>query len=211
MVNFEVAKKNLKKGFTLLELLIVIGILAILATVTVLVLNPAELLRHASDSQRVSDLATLHGALALFLTTVSSAQLDLDFVSNRCLGNGGVVTCFVDNTIVNGTCNGAFSTPTAEQGLITKGISGNDGWLPVNFNAIPGGSPIPALPRDPTSDATRFYGYMCDVTGGVLNYELVTTLESVKYRDTDDLDGKDGGPIGTILFYEIGTDPGLNL
>ena len=34
----------MKKGFTLIELVIVIGILAILATVVVLVLNPAQLL-----------------------------------------------------------------------------------------------------------------------------------------------------------------------
>jgi len=44
-----------KKGFTLLELLIVIGILAILSTTVVLVINPAELLKKARDSQRISE------------------------------------------------------------------------------------------------------------------------------------------------------------
>ena len=34
-----------KKGFTLLELLIVIGILSILSTTVVLVINPAQLLK----------------------------------------------------------------------------------------------------------------------------------------------------------------------
>ncbi|KKU14411.1 MAG: hypothetical protein UX23_C0018G0001, partial [Parcubacteria group bacterium GW2011_GWB1_45_9] len=53
----------MKKGFTLIELLIVIGLLAILSTVAVLVINPAELLRQARDSQRVSDLGTVHSAL----------------------------------------------------------------------------------------------------------------------------------------------------
>ena len=57
------------KGFTLLELLIVIGILAILAGVVVLVLNPAELLRQARDSQRISDLSTMRSAISGMATT----------------------------------------------------------------------------------------------------------------------------------------------
>ena len=36
-----------KKGFTILELIIIIGIIAILTSVTVLVLNPAERLHAA--------------------------------------------------------------------------------------------------------------------------------------------------------------------
>ena len=56
----------MKKGFTLLELLIVIGILAILATVLIAVINPAELLRRARDTQRLSDLDALRSAISLF-------------------------------------------------------------------------------------------------------------------------------------------------
>ena len=62
----------MKKGFTLIELLIVIGILAILATVVVLVLNPAQLLAQARDSQRMSDLGSLKNAIALYLATADS-------------------------------------------------------------------------------------------------------------------------------------------
>ena len=67
---------KLKKGFTLIELLIVIGILAVLATVTVLVLNPAELFRQARDSQRLADLGAVRGALGLYVTTVSSPDIE---------------------------------------------------------------------------------------------------------------------------------------
>ena len=196
-------------GFTLLELLIVIGILAVLATVTVLVLNPAELLRQARDSQRVSDLATLNGALSLYLTSVNPVVLDAG--GTRCKGDAGVDSCFVDNTGLTGaanTCEGAFPTSLGKVALATKGVAGTDGWLPVNLGAISGGSPIPALPRDPTLGTSNFYGYMCDYTGGVTTYKLATVLESVKYRTTDDLDGKDGN---NNNFYETGTDPGLDL
>ncbi|PIR05131.1 MAG: hypothetical protein COV57_00605, partial [Candidatus Liptonbacteria bacterium CG11_big_fil_rev_8_21_14_0_20_35_14] len=65
-----------KKGFTLMELLIVIGILAILATAATLVLNPAELLRQSRDSTRIADLSTLNNALSLYVTNVTSPDLD---------------------------------------------------------------------------------------------------------------------------------------
>ncbi|MFA7202022.1 MAG: type II secretion system protein, partial [Candidatus Paceibacterota bacterium] len=42
-----------KSSFTLIELLIVIGILAILTAAVVLVLNPTELLKQGRDSKRM--------------------------------------------------------------------------------------------------------------------------------------------------------------
>ncbi|MCX6736947.1 MAG: type II secretion system protein [Candidatus Parcubacteria bacterium] len=62
----------MKKGFTLLELLIVIGILAILSAVTILVINPAELLRKSRDTQRISDLGSINSAIAFYLTNAST-------------------------------------------------------------------------------------------------------------------------------------------
>ena len=56
---------TLKKGFTLVELLIVIAVLAILIAAVVIVLNPGEILAQARDSQRLNDLNTLKSALGL--------------------------------------------------------------------------------------------------------------------------------------------------
>ncbi|MDD4931709.1 MAG: prepilin-type N-terminal cleavage/methylation domain-containing protein, partial [Candidatus Colwellbacteria bacterium] len=53
-------------SFTLVELLIVIAILAVLAAAVVVVLNPAELLAQARDSQRSTDLRTLKDAIDLW-------------------------------------------------------------------------------------------------------------------------------------------------
>ena len=68
----------MKKGFTLIELVIVIGILAILATVVILVLNPAQLLAQARDSQRISDLGSVKSAIALYLATAAVPAIGED-------------------------------------------------------------------------------------------------------------------------------------
>ncbi|HEY4526144.1 MAG TPA: prepilin-type N-terminal cleavage/methylation domain-containing protein, partial [Candidatus Paceibacterota bacterium] len=49
-----------RSSFTLIELLIVIAIVAILSTVVIITLNPAELLRQSRDSVRLSDLSLMN-------------------------------------------------------------------------------------------------------------------------------------------------------
>ncbi len=64
-----------ESGFTLIELLVVIAILAILAVVVVLTLNPAGLLQEARDSNRISDMATLKSAIAMYIVDIPSPVL----------------------------------------------------------------------------------------------------------------------------------------
>ncbi|MFA6495055.1 MAG: type II secretion system protein, partial [Candidatus Paceibacterota bacterium] len=56
------------KSFTLIELLIVIGILAVLVAAIVITLNPAQLLAQARDSKRQQDLSALTQALNTITT-----------------------------------------------------------------------------------------------------------------------------------------------
>jgi len=221
------------KGFTLIELLIVIGILAILATTVVLVLNPAQLLAETRDTQRISDLDTMRTAINLFLTTVTGpGQPDLDgsavnagtcgatwWTSNA----GGIAVANKPFTTGGAGASQAYSTIANEYGNAPRAINGA-GWLPVNFGAIPGGSPLASLPVDPNSDTTpaldaaagaggRYYAYQCE--NSVKTYEINANMESIKHNSRPDAsvttspEQTDGGNKPHV--YEVGNDPDLNL
>ena len=182
----------MSKGFTLLELIIVIGILAVLAAVSVLVLNPAQLFAQARDSQRVSDLSSVQSAVGLYLSTATSPTV------------GATSYC------TSGTTSG-FSTPTCTT-RNTYGVDGT-GWVGIDLTGTQGGSSLAALPRDPSNDADYYYSYMGDNTNKT--FELNGRLESTKFRDKMTTDGGNQNTCVTYkeatCFYEIGTDPGLNL
>lgn len=59
-------KPSFKKGFTLVELLIVIAILGILAVGLIAIVNPAGQLQKAQDSKRKSDLSQVQKALETY-------------------------------------------------------------------------------------------------------------------------------------------------
>lgn len=218
-------------GFTLLELLIVIGIMVILGTVLVLILNPAETLKKSRDNQRISDLATVKTALGLYLTDVVSTDLDAS-VTNGCLGTtntaakifyslsgaDGGNTCTTNVTEGAGVDTGeTYSTSDFCYTVVspTNSLVDGTGWIPVDLTDISGGSPLSNLPLDPTNTVSNsstpastdlVYRYACQqgtVTTGVANiFELNAQLESTAYTSTDDKRSKDGGD--NANYYEVG-------
>ena len=164
-------------AFTLIELLIVIAIIAILATVVILALNPAELLRKSRDSTRLSDLAELQQALTLYaedqgnfsLATSGVTYLSLpdptatSSAGTNCSGLGGYYS------------GGNFHCP---EGATVRNVDGT-GWIPVDFKAASFGSPFGSLPIDPVNSSSSDLYYAFETNGAT--FKIWATPESQAY------------------------------
>lgn len=171
---------NATRGFTLVELLVVIAILAVLAVTVVVVLNPAELLRQARDSTRLSDMSSVNRALGLFLAdgqTWSTAS------GPRCTAAG--------TPPMSGTC----TVPASPYGVA------GSGWVDLNFGLMSTGAPLGSLPTDPTNSTTYFYAFERSAT---TKHKLGARLESTKFASSSQ---NDGG--SDTAWFEVGTDLAL--
>jgi prepilin-type N-terminal cleavage/methylation domain-containing protein len=195
-------------GFTLLELLIVIAILAILGAIVVFMLNPTETLKKARDSQRISDLSTIKTALGIYLTSTSSPKLD-GGTNTLCIGaSGGQDTIWYSKNGVSGTvATDKQATSTATEAAL--GLVDGTGWVPVNLSSLIGGSPISSFPIDPintvagTPTSTDLvYRYSCK--DSPLGFEINAQLESNAFTVEDNKRVKDGG--NNPNLYEVGSD-----
>ena len=203
---------TIQKGFTLIELLIVIGIIALLATTIVLVLNPAQLLGQARDSQRISDLDTMRSAISLYLATADGTPAITLGDSAKCY------LSLTSTTNITANCNDRHAstrTTTAATSTTARAINGT-GWVPVDFQEVSGGSPLAVLPTDPLNNTTYFYSYAPDDTKKT--FEIDANMESTRYSTSggDDVESntEDGGSDGSgtdvsANIYEVGTNLGL--
>ena len=185
-------------SFTLLELLIVIGIIAVLGSVTFIALNPVETIRASRDTQRFSDLDALNKAVNMAVIENTSASL------------GTASTVYVSLPDASSTC-ASWSLPSLPTGWAyhcaassTYTLTNGTGWLPVNLASLSTGSPIAHDPLDPTNDATHYYQYVPNPSQ--TTWELASVMESAKYKmgGPNDKTSTDGGQ--NLGLYEKGTD-----
>ncbi len=136
--------RNGNKGFTLVELLIVVAIIGILAGAVLIVINPTELIRRSNDSKRLSELDTLNKALIL-------ATTDGEIVLTACASN----------------CTSATGTQSiAGSGYVTftinTGMTGLGKYL----------STLPVDPVNDTARGL-YYSYQADATNQTFELNAV--------------------------------------
>lgn len=219
-----------KRGFTLLELLIVITILAILSLVVILFINPVEILKKSRDVQRMSDLSSLKTAISIWLqdkstntlhgggincsTTASATAID-DSVTTNDIRISLIATSAAGGykTGTDGGTRYAYATTSADvyDADGTGWISPNTVGAPSFLTSVTGGSPLDRLPVDPTNTGgagvagvdSLYYRFGCKSDN---TFEIDATLESdtYKYLGTEDRPSKDGG--NAVMRFEVGTN-----
>ncbi len=168
-----------KAGFTLIELLVVIAIVAVLAVVVVLVLNPAQLLQQARDSNRLSDLATVNAALGYLKTDQPAATLGNSSTSYISVFDLSATSTAGDQCQGLGLLSlGSSSWQCAASS--TYRSSGGTGWVPVALTNVSYGTPLAQLPVDPINVTSSGLFYTYSTNGS--QYEVTSGLESIKYK-----------------------------
>jgi prepilin-type N-terminal cleavage/methylation domain-containing protein len=152
-----------KKGFTLIELIIVIAIIALLAAATFVAVDPAKRIGKANDAQRWADITAIADAYYKYA-----------------VDNNGV---YVSSTITSGTTYwiATQDDPTTSQASCpgTSTVISNY----VNLNSLITGGYIGQIPDDPLgadNHGTDYYFYndaagvviigACNKYSGTTNY-----------------------------------------
>lgn len=156
-------------GFTLVELLVVVAIIAVLAGVVIVAINPAALLQKSRDATRLQDIENIHKAMSLALADAEVALTATGTCSN-CDSASGTQS-------VDGTGWVKFSIPTGKTGLAKY---------------------IPTLPIDPVNTGANVYTYGATTSGYELNAVLESTDNATK-MSTDGGNSATTWEIGTSL------------
>ena len=186
------------KGFSLVEIIIAVFILAFLTVLVVVLLDPADFFSGARDTRRISDLQAIDSAISMYKTEVGGS-----------LRAGGTpFAVYISLPDSNNNCNSYPSLPSlnppqkyicADQNNFRK--VDENGWIQINFTKISSNS-LTVLPIDPVNSVTSGMYYTL-VTDGK-KWELTSVLESDKNKGVDKIGGKDGGQNDDIL--EIGSN-----
>ncbi len=186
-----------RSGFTIIELILVIAILAVLTVVALLLVNPVQLAAQTRDARRASDINVIDKAL--------------QYAANAGLPDGVAHRVYVSIPDTSATCDN-LRPPILSPGLpdLASGWSyicasaanyrriDGTGWIPVNFSLLPS-LQIPALPIDPVNTVANGY-YYTFTPGG--SWALTSGFESAKFKN--ETAAKDNGADATRL--EAGSD-----
>jgi prepilin-type N-terminal cleavage/methylation domain-containing protein len=182
------------KSFTLIELLIVLALISILATILILTINPGGIFSRARDTKRINDLKNIEKIMDTLYSTEYTFN-EFNYASSNV-----VYISLPDN---NTNCSNWLSElPSLPSGWSYRcsatptNIDGT-GWIPIPFSNFPILN-ISQLPVDPINKPPYYYSF---VVGG--SYK-VTDKPEENYSPAIN----DGGI--EPLLYEAGSDKKLS-
>jgi type II secretory pathway pseudopilin PulG len=112
-------KRKKYEGFSLIEILVVVALIIILATITIVAINPAKNFRDTRNAQRSTDVMTILNAVTQFTSEEGNALSDL----------GTIATCPA-TTIIGTTAEAGYvdlSTQLVEEYLVEIPMDPSDG------------------------------------------------------------------------------------
>ena len=176
-------------AMALIELIVAAGILAILAGIATVSVNPAELLKQSRDVRRIADIKNLS-------VNIEKAKYNSQHTT---MGTPGVVYISLPDSSFN--CDN-LSLPELPPGFSYHCVppedlfnTGGNGWLPIDFDSNTSLTDVDMLPIDPINslDSGMYYSYSVSADNGYLIAS--ENFESEKYDIAGDKDqtSTDGG------------------
>ncbi len=228
-----------RRGFTLIELVIVIGLIALLAATIVLVLDPAAIFREGRDIRRIADLGKMNAAVGLaFATSGSKPPVGVCVPASPASPPSGPTPsgdpqgspplppgaspppfnppppiypawCYQHAPYPESRCEDRYAVPVSATSTASRKIDGT-GWVPIDMTEAIGGTLLSAWPVDPGEDGVHFYSFICRTTSASeIVWEFSGHMESVRYASSGESDVESTDGGNRPGLFETGTDVGL--
>ena len=115
-------KTNMKKGFTLLEVLLVVAIIAILAGIVILALNPTKQLGESKNAQRRADVNTILNAVYQYaIDNNGTIPATITTSATEICKTAGICTSLIDLSVLTAAEKYITALPTDPTGSSTNG------------------------------------------------------------------------------------------
>ena len=197
-----------EKGFTLVELLIVLSLISILVSILVVIINPGKIMSQARDAQRIGDLRNIDFATNVYINDITNGN-NLPWPTRGICSSTSAGHNFYSTPTV--TSLTGWPTALNPTGTLSVAVDGT-GWVPLSFKDVTllNLSRLPLDPRNGQVGAAAnnttvvfAYAFSCDITNG---YEYAAKLERDVQSMINDGGNRNNCNSGAAdCLYEVGT------